>query len=153
MIRYALPLLFLAAPALAQSVGDCGHLAAAAYIAEPWGQNTATFANGDVRVALIDTMEPAAAAVHLLVLSPPRDEIGERQCRFVSLSRSEGGGPIGFFDIDFAAHEAAYDPAQGLVLTMPMAVYVPETGGGEPAELTVTINQSTGEIRAEVAGS
>lgn len=148
MIRYALPLLFLAAPAFAQSVGECGQLTSAAYLAEPWEENSATFANGEVRVALIDTIEPAAAAVHLLVLSPPRNEVGDRQCSFVSLSRSEGGGPIGFFNVDFSDHDAEYDPARGLVLTIPIETYVPETGGGEPAELTLTINQSTGEITA-----
>lgn len=153
MIKYLLPLLLICGPAMAQTVGECGRLTSAAYLAEPWEENSAAFANGQVRAALMDTIEPAAAAVHLLVLSPPRNEVGDRQCRLVSLSRSEGGGPVGFFSVDFAAHKAEYDPARGLVLTMPVASYDAETGGGDPAEMTLTINQSTGEVMAEVSGS
>ena len=144
--------LLLAAPAMAQSVGDCTDIATARNLQEPWEQTTASYANGDVRIAVIDTMEPAAAAVHLMVLSPPRNEIGDRQCKMVSL-QSDGGAPFGFFNIDFKDRSADYDPARGLVVRMPVYGYNPETGGGDQGELTLIINQSTGEITADVAGS
>ena len=153
MIRFFLIFLLFGTPSLAQSVGECSEIASVRNLAEPWEENTATYAKGEVRVALIDTMEPAAAAVHLIVISPPRNEIGDRQCRMVSFMRSEGGGAMGFFNVDFPAHEAEYDPARGLVLSVPISIYQPETGDGEPAELTVTINQSTGDVQAEVSGS
>lgn len=147
-------LMFLSAPAAAQSVSECGPWAAAAFLAEPWEDNIATYANGDIRLALLDMTEPAAAAVHLMILSPPFDEIGLRQCRVISLEHSatDGGWPSGFLDLDFAARQVSYDPAAGLVVTMPVAAFNPD-GGEDRGELTVIVNQSTGEIRAEVAGS
>ncbi|MCQ0968997.1 hypothetical protein MLD63_00925 (plasmid) [Paracoccus sp. TK19116] len=139
----------LATPAAAQSVGECGDVVTARNLAEPWEENSATYANGDVRVAVIDTIEPAAAGFHLMVLSPPRNEIGDRQCRLIALSRAEGGGPVGFYGIDFQGRSADYDAAKGLVLQVPIKLFDPDTGGGKPAELTVTINQQTGEITAQ----
>lgn len=153
MIRAGLAALLLASPAAAQSVGDCGDIVSARNLAEPWEQSSASYAEGAVRLAVIDTMEPAAAAVHLMVLSPPRNEIGDRQCRLVSLSQADGGAPFGFFAIDFAARSASYDPSRGLVVRLPVESFVPETGSGDPAEMTLIINQSTGEITADIAGS
>ena len=151
-MKWALALMLLAAPAAAQSVGECGAQVSARNLAEPWEANTATYAEGDIRVAVIDMLEPAAAAVHLMVISPPRDEIGDRQCRLVSLQGGEGSA-IGFYDLGFAERRAEYDPQRGLVLTMPASFYDPQTGSAEPSELTVTINQSSGEVLAEVSGS
>jgi len=127
----------------AQSVAPCGDGPRIDTIAEPWEANTATYAGGEVRITLIDTAEPAAAAVHLAVIAPPRDELGLRRCRLVSLSPGSG-----FYDLDFAARQASYDPARGLVLTLPAQLYVPETGEGRPASLTVTVNQQSGEVTA-----
>ena len=50
-----------AAHASAQSVEDCDWRASAQALIEPWEDNTRTFANGDVRLAVTDTIEPAAA--------------------------------------------------------------------------------------------
>ncbi|CAN0606350.1 unnamed protein product, partial [Ectocarpus sp. 12 AP-2014] len=79
-------------PSLAQSVGDCDWRASAQALVEPWDapENTRTFANGDVRLAIIDTIEPAAGAFHLIILSPPYDEVGGRQCQVVSTNSSVG---------------------------------------------------------------
>ena len=154
MIRPLVLSILLATPAAAQSVGDCdANTVSARNLQEPWQDTTSSYANGDVRMAVIDTIEPAAAAVHLMILSPPRNEIGDRQCKLVSLSQADSGAPFGFFDIDFAARSAEYDAERGLTLRIPIEAYVPETGSGDPAELTVRINQSTGEITAEIAGS
>ncbi|MDO5620046.1 MAG: hypothetical protein Q4G24_01100 [Paracoccus sp. (in: a-proteobacteria)] len=134
----------LTGPAAAQSVGPCGEWAAAENIAEPWEDNTDTFANGAVRVALLDVGEPALAAEHLLILSPPFDLRQMRRCRVVSaVVAPEGGWPSGFFRMDFAGRKASYDPATGLKLVIPVALPEDSTDGvvadGFSRTLTVTI--------------
>lgn len=145
----ALSPVLLAAPAHAgpAAVRPCGDGERVDTVAEPWEDNTASYAEGRVRVAKLDTIEPAGAPVHLLILSPPMDESGMfRQCRVVSLA--EGSG---FWSMDFAGRKAAYDPGRGLTLTIPVKVYDPSAGDGAPRVLTVTIDQSTGRIAAETA--
>ncbi|MBA4490735.1 hypothetical protein [Paracoccus sp. S1E-3] len=146
-MKLALAALLLAAPAAAQSVGDCGDWTLAEYLPEPWEDHIATYAEGRIRVAVLDTMEPAAAALHLLVISPPLDETGGRQCKVVSLSGG-GGRPTGFLNLDFGAREASYDAARGLVLAMPVEAYDPVNGAAVQRELTVTVDQSSGRITA-----
>ena len=124
----------------AQMVGDCDWRASAANLAEPWEGNTRTFANGAVRIAVIDTVEPAAAAFHLMVLSPPYDELGLRQCRLVS-----AGGGHGFATLSLDGMEAGYDPATGLTFVLASGRYTAE-GLVLPTTLSVTVNQATGQI-------
>ena len=130
----------LALPATAQDVADCDWRGAAQAIAEPWEDNTATFANGAVRLAVMDVMEPAAGAYHLLILSPPRNELGERQCRVMSAQ-----GSFGFAGLSLQGATAAYDPTTGLTVVLPAK----RSSGGDvftDASLHVTINQATGTI-------
>jgi hypothetical protein len=141
MVRRLAALIFSAAPAMAQQVEDCDWRASAWLLAEPWEQHSRTFANGDVRVALIDAIEPAAGAFHLLVLSPPWDVLGARQCRVLSL-----GPGIGFAGVDFAALEAWYDPSAGLFFSVPVSVYEAATGGFGERIFDFTVNQATGAI-------
>lgn len=144
MIRAAALALLAATAAEAQEVSPCAdHRSAAQAIAEPWEENTRTFANGDVRLAIIDTIEPAAAAFHLLVLSPPFDEVGGRQCAVVS---SQNG--MGFGGLELTGMQAGYDPAQGLTFAIPATRWVQESDSYLPATLSVTLNQATGAIRA-----
>ncbi|PSL17861.1 hypothetical protein [Shimia abyssi] len=128
---------------VAQEAFDCDWPARAEAIVEPWSENTRTFANGEVRLALLDTIEPAAAAFHILILSPPYDEVGGRQCKTLSLA--EG---IGFAGVDFGQLQAGYDPAVGLVFDVSAGEY--DTGSGTTGmqHLRFTLNQATGEIRA-----
>lgn len=134
-----------AAAADPAAVRPCGDGERIDTLAEPWEANTVTYADGRVRVAAIDTVEPAGAPFHLLVLSPPMDDSGMfRQCRVVSLS--EGSG---FYGMDFSARTASYDPARGLTLKVPVKVYDPSAGEGAPRLLTVTLDQSSGDISAE----
>ncbi|RMD92352.1 MAG: hypothetical protein D6811_07090, partial [Alphaproteobacteria bacterium] len=98
-----------------------------------------------IRIALLDTVEPAAASAHLLVLSPPYGPTGERQCRVVSLD-----GALGFAGLDFASLSAAYDPARGLTVSLPGTVYLPEEGFSNSIVLSVTINQATGAVEADI---
>ncbi|GGF55381.1 hypothetical protein GCM10011402_04190 [Paracoccus acridae] len=146
MIRLAAALMLLSGAAQAQQVEvtPCGDADRVDTIAEPWDQNTATYANGDVRVALLDMVEPAGGAWKLAVISPPRDELGLRQCRVI------GADGIGFYGLDFASRRADYDRQRGLVLTFPATRYADAAPEGEPYRLVVTINQQTGEIATEV---
>ena len=102
-------------------------------------------ATGAVRLAVLDTIEPGAAALNILVLSPPEVEMGGRQCRIVSLETG-----IGFFGATLDGMTAAYDPAVGLIFGIPVQLFVPETGMGRPARLRLTVNQATGQIGASL---
>nr|WP_172300318.1 hypothetical protein [Pseudoruegeria sp. HB172150] len=136
-------LLLGALPTAAQSVIDCdGWQASARNIAEPWETFSRGYANGEIRVALLDTIEPAAGAFYLLVLTPPRQELGDRICGIVA----EDDGGIGFAGLDFQQIAAAYEPATGLTLRMPAQRFAPATAGFDPAILAVSINQATGVI-------
>ena len=75
--------------------GDSAYLSSIAVVAEPWAENTRLFADGAVRLVVLDTEEPAFAAYHLAVLIWGEDEIGiiARRCVLVSL------GQVGFFDV------------------------------------------------------
>lgn len=143
----SLSLLFPAA-ASAQAVLDCfGYQVSALAIPEPWEAYTRTYSNGDVRVTLMDTLEPAAGALYLLIQAPPRDEMGNRNCALIGF---EPGG-MGFAGLDWELLDASYDPSRGLTFTVPVTVYAPAAGTGfAAAMLDVTVNQATGEIRPEL---
>lgn len=130
----------------AQVVTDCDWRARADAIVEPWDLFTRTFANGDVRLALLDTVEPAAGALHLLVISPPFDTLGSRQCKVVSLDANTGFAGMQFEDL-----QASYDPARGLIFILDVQTYTPESADLDPAVLTVVVNQATGLITPRVA--
>lgn len=127
--------------ATAQEINQCDWRANAHALVEPWEQNTRTFANGEVRLALIDTVEPALGAFYLLVLSPPRDVLGERMCRTIGF-----GNGMGYPALDFQGLEAEYDPAVGLVFRLPGRRFDPERAATEAITVQVTLNQATGEI-------
>ena len=130
--------------AMAASIGECGtYTSDIRSIVEPWQDFTRTFANGTVRVVLIDTAEPAAAAFHLVVLHPPADEMDGWGCSVVSDDDGRG-----FNGINFPALEAAEDPA-GVTLVMPAGSYSGETDTTRPLSLTVTVNLAAGTVTAE----
>lgn len=140
----ALPLLLLPSLAGAQdyvvSVLDCDWQASAWNIVEPWEANTRTFSEGKTRLAMLDTVEPAAGWAYVLVLSPPYSELGDRQCKLIGLNG------MGFAGMNFAALTASYDPATGLSFTLPVDVYDFDSGMPAPATLGFTLNQATGTI-------
>ncbi|TNF21782.1 MAG: hypothetical protein EP318_05780 [Rhodobacteraceae bacterium] len=127
--------------ASAQTVAVCDWRAAARAIVEPWEANTRTFSNGKTRLALLDTVEPAAGAFHLLILSPPYNELGERQCRMISHD-----GTMGFAEMAFGALSAGYDPARGLLFDIPVRHVDAATGGITGGWLGLEVNQATGAI-------
>ena len=133
-----------ATPASAQVAEECDWVASARAIVEPWEANTKTFSNGKVRLALLDTVEPAAGALHILVLSPPFGETGERQCRVISMSKG-----IGFAGIDFKQLDASYDPSTGLTFSVPGSVAY-DGPGPVPKIIVFTVNQATGDIAVDL---
>ncbi|MFO7805389.1 MAG: hypothetical protein R6V30_06920 [Paracoccaceae bacterium] len=147
-MRYSLALGFtvLAQPLAAQAVTECDWRANVGAIVEPWEENTRTFANGAVRVAYIDTIEPGLSPVWIAVLSPPFGVLGERQCRLIGLTETTG-----FADMDFSTLEAEYDAATGLRMEVSVKVVDPDSSGFLTRSLAVTLDQSTGEIDAGFA--
>jgi hypothetical protein len=129
----------------AVTVGPCNDLATVLSIAEPWEANTRTFASGEVRLVVLDTIEPAAGSFHLVILHPPRDELGGPVC--TQVSATEG---IGFGAMDLGLATAGYDPARGLTVALPVNLYNADTAFFDAGTLVVTINQSTGEVQAVV---
>lgn len=130
-----------ASPAMAQEVTTCDWRASALNLVEPWEDYTQTFANGALRVALIDTIEPAAAAFHLMVIGPTVDEIGAPTCALVS--HVDG---LGFSGFEFTELVASYDPEFGLLLQAPVQTFVPDTGDFRANILDVLVHLGTGEI-------
>ena len=94
-----------------------------------------------MRLAILDTIEPAVAAYHVLVLSPPYGPVGDRQCRVISLDQGTG-----FANIDWTTLDASYDPAIGLTFHLQVQGRDPATAGFVTQWLTFTVNQASGQI-------
>ena len=133
-----------ATAAQAVVVEECWDGAGADAIIEPWEENIRSFSNGKIRVAALDMIEPAAGSSWLMVLSPPYDEVGARQCRMIGFAQGTGFAGIYFSDIT-----AEYDPAKGLTLMIPAQFYLPEEGFTNSILVSATINQATGQIGIE----
>ena len=128
-------------PAIGEpALSDCDWRASAEYITEPWGENSLTFGNGATRIALIDTVEPAAGSVGLLILSPPLGETYERQCKLLD----------GFSALSLEGLETSYDPAFGLQLELTAQVFLEGESEFASAKVDILINQSTGDIEFSV---
>ncbi len=146
--------LTLATPGLAQVVTDCADapwIASPANIVEPWAEQARTYANGAIRIAHLDTGgEPACCPSHLLVLSPSGSGVDGpefRACRVVS-----GAEGLGFYDLDIVGTTARYDPARGLLLSVPVAHWTEAVELGRPPiweRLELGINQATGAVTLE----
>lgn len=144
--------LTLAAPLSAQVITECDWVGAAANILEPWEANTRTFANGAIRVAVADTGgEPACCSSHLMILSPSSDGSEDpawRQCRVASAS--EG---LGFYSVDVPGIVASYDPARGLLLSVPVGHWHDGMNAAEGPpiieRMEIRVNQSNGEVSVE----
>lgn len=123
-------------------LNPCDWRASAEMIVEPWQENTAT--SDDIRIALIDTAEPAFAAFHLLVLSP--DEQGGRQCNLLSAQSDEGFAAIDFDGIEID------DVPDGQMLAISTFHYNDGIGAVDmenPVYLHLIINREAGTIRLE----
>ncbi|WP_370208176.1 hypothetical protein [Pararhodobacter marinus] len=149
-VLLAAGLLALPLSAPAQVIADCDWAGSAATIVEPWEQTSRTFANGAIRIAWSDTAEPACCAAHVMILHPSgdgSDEPAYRQCSLLSADRNTG-----FYDVDIAGVTASYDPAKGLLLTVPVRYWHEGVERGEPGlpgAVRVRINQATGTVSVE----
>lgn len=136
----------LTGAAVAQSIGICDDFRSSVFaLAEPWEESSRLFANGAVRLAVTDTIEPAAGAFHLVILSPPYDEVGGRSCSVVS-----GADGIGLAGLTLDGLAAEYDPAMGLRFRLRATRWMPQTGDYADAVLTVTLNQASGAVTARL---
>ncbi|MCL4675225.1 MAG: hypothetical protein KJZ59_04180 [Pararhodobacter sp.] len=143
----------LAAPSLAvaQAITGCDWVGSPANIVEPWDVNTRSFANGAIRVAWLDTGgEPVCCSSHLLILSPSGDGSdgpAYRQCLVASAQPGSG-----FHSVDVPGITASYDPARGLLLSVPIGHWHSgmEHGAGPiPDRMEIRINQATGSVTFE----
>ncbi len=135
----------LAGPMQAQSVNDCDWVSSARNLVEPWEENSHQFANGAIRVALLDTAEPACCSYHLLVISP-HPEWGQA-CHVISNQAGMGWMWVRYKDL-----KASYDASKGLRVNIEVEHYDPSTGTSDPAlteRIGVRINQATGEVTLE----
>lgn len=152
MLRSAgLAMLAMVSIAEAQVVTGCDWVGSAANILEPWDRFSRSFANGAIRVAQIDTGgEPVCCAQHLMVLAPSgdgRDGPVHRQCLVVSAQPGQG-----FYEVDVARIAARYDPARGLLLSVPVGHWHEGIEAGRPPiwePMFVLINQATGAVTVE----
>lgn len=133
----------LATSAVSETIVACDYIASAANIEEPWENNTRTYANGDIRIALLNTGgEPVCCSNHLLIVSP-NPEYG-KGCHV--LSDAEG---YGFREVEFKAITSRYEPGTGIVLDVPVGDFDPDTGGVASRSrrvVRVQINQATGDV-------
>lgn len=141
--------LLLASTSHAQSLNECDWLASANNIWEPWEENTQTYANGVIRIAKIGTDDPACCTAHLLILSPDNSDPANwfRSCNILS-----GPSGLGFNDVILENITASYDPAKGLLLSVPVEFYDPENEYTNPdlfKTIDVRINQATGLVVVE----
>jgi len=127
----------------AQTVNECDWVSSARNLVTPWSENIRDFANGRIRIALLDTYEPACCAFHLLVLSPD-PEFGQA-CNVISQSPGQGWAGLRFQDLD-----SSYDPAKGLRINVEASHYDPETGAtGRQERFGIRINQASGSVTIE----
>ena len=141
----ALAALVALAPAAAgaQALHDCSHWAtSAASVAEPWAEASRRFANGDIRLILLDTAEPACCSWFVLV-QVPDPGTGYWGCAVLAAT-AEG---LGFRGIDLQAARGAYDPRTGLDIAIPVTLHVTDLVT-RPATATIRINRATGEVSA-----
>jgi len=136
--------LLAATPVAAQTVNDCDSIASAANLVMPWEDNSRDFAKGAIRIALLDTYEPACCSYHLLVISPD-PEFG-LACHVISAGPGQGWVSVRYKDLT-----AGYDPAKGLLVPVEAATYDPETGAAKAVKTRfgIRINQATGSVTLE----
>jgi len=136
-------LCLLAQASVAQTVRSCDTFEAnARNLIFPVAENTASYAQGNIRLIALDTGgEPACCSAHLMVLLPAPEGPGQI-CALIS---ADGG--TGWLGTYLPGAVADYDPETGLTVSVPAREY------GEvhptPLSVVVTIDQQTGVVTAE----
>ncbi len=138
----------LGVAANAQQVQPCfekdsiPYRASALAIAEPWEENTRSFADGQVRIAVMDTGEPAFGAYYLMVMYGSGNESELRACDLVSQ------GELGFVGMTLNGMEAGYKAGLGLVLQVPTSFYNPVEDEFEEGVVEVLIDRAANQVTA-----
>jgi len=137
-----------AMPVAAAEIGECNNLDSVSWLV---GQ-TKSFAQGKIKIAHIDTDgEPVCCSSHLIVIIPA-PELGS-QCFALSqtAAKKEDESARGFADIGFDKITASYDPARGLLLTVPYTLYDSEgSGKGKPGTARVRVDlRGDGSVKIE----
>lgn len=142
MIKAAL-IATLPLAANAQSVTSCvdAYPASIAAVAEPLKENTRAFANGAIRLTIMDTEEPACCSFYVAVVYPNPE--GYADCALVSYTRGFGG----FSGLRFSDKGAQYDPARGLTIPFETTIFDGTMFGPGPT-LSITVNQATSRVTA-----
>ena len=132
-----------AAPSRAAILEDCNDYASAGLIVEPWEQNTRTFYNGQVRVAVVDTGgEPVCCSSYLVVIYPNvDDELGGRSCTM--LSQGERSGWAG---VDVKAIRTSYNATTGLSLAVPVSVLRDDDTGVRKVTINLRLDLRTSKL-------
>lgn len=134
-------LLPLSAPA--QTLTGCDRPEAnAQFLKYPHDTATRSFAQGAISMIELDTYgEPTCCSAHLMIVLESASE------PFPICTMLSNSGPSGYLSTDLAGAEAVYDPARGLVVTLPVRTY--GDTGGIPGQVVITVNQATGAVTAE----
>ena len=138
----------LASAASAQQVQPCfdgariPYRSSAEAIAEPWEANTRSFADGQVRIAVMDTGEPAYGAYYLMVMYWAGGEGDLRTCELVSQ------GELGFVGMALNGMEASYKAGLGLVLKVPTTFYNPVQDEFEEGFVEVIVDRTANQVTA-----
>ena len=132
-----------AAPTQAAILEECNDYASAGLVVEPWEQNTRTFYNGQVRVAVVDTGgEPVCCSSYLVVIYPNvDDELGGRSC--MMLSQGERSGWAG---IDVKTIRSSYAAATGLTLAVPVSVLRDDGKGVRKLTINLRLDLRTSKL-------
>ena len=131
----------LSAPVAGQVLRDCDTWEAnARNLMMPPDVSVRRFADGDVRVIGLDTSEPACCSAHLLV----EYFVESEPFPLCTLVSAQDG--LGFSGLRMEDLAAAYDPAVGLVLTLPAGRY--DGSASVMSPLTVVVNRATATVTA-----
>jgi len=134
----ALPTFAYAQDDIFADMYECDWRARAEAIPEPWSEYSKTFANGDVRIAYLDLIEPAAKSIYIMVLSPPYSELGDRTCRLI------GYDGDGFSNGEFSTLSADYNASEGLKFKLQVSVPTGGTPEFQDAILVFGLDQRLG---------
>ena len=129
---------------------ECGDLAPAEALIEPWEDTTRSFSNGAIRIAALDLGEPDCCPQHLAVLIPA-NMYGGRACFLVARNRLL---PNGWVRVGIDEAEASRDGTPGLRVSVPVYSYDPTTGGADLASrrvIALRIRQAAGIVELEPA--
>jgi len=142
LLKYLPLALVLSGPLAAQQVQPCEsggvfpYETTALAIAEPWEANTRSFSEGQVRLTVMDTYEPALGALYLMVIFEPLDRAADfRTCVLVS------NGFMGFPNMTLDGLQARELEGQGMMFLVPTTFYNPTDDEFEYGNLEVVVDR------------